>query len=72
VAASGVASYTPGTGAWSAFGSGVGPGERGVRHVEALAQDPRSGLWVGGTFNTAGGAPSCALALWTATAEGGG
>ncbi|GAA2728862.1 hypothetical protein [Cellulomonas aerilata] len=68
VAASGVAAFEPATGAWSAFGSGVGPGERGVRHVEALAQDPAHGLWVGGTFDTAGGAPSCALALWTATA----
>jgi hypothetical protein len=67
VAASGVVSYVPATDAWSAFGSGVGPGERGVRRVEALTQDPAHGLWVGGTFLTAGGAPSAALALWTAT-----
>jgi hypothetical protein len=68
IAASGVVSFEPATGTWTAFGSGVGPGERGVRHVEALAQDADHGLWVGGTFDTAGGAPSCALALWTATA----
>jgi trimeric autotransporter adhesin len=70
IAASGVAVYEPATGSWTALGSGVGPGERGVRHVEALAQIDASGLWVGGTFNTAGGAPSCAIALWTATATG--
>jgi hypothetical protein len=68
IAASGLVRYEPATGAWTAFGSGIGPGERGVRHVEALAQDAAAGLWVGGTFDTAGGAPSCALALWTATA----
>jgi hypothetical protein len=38
--------------------------------VEALAQVDASGLWVGGTFDTAGEAPSCAIALWTATAAG--
>lgn len=68
IAASGVASYEPATGAWTAFGSGVGPGERGVRHVEALAHGPGTGLWVGGTFTTAGGVPSCSIALWTGTA----
>jgi hypothetical protein len=68
IAASGVASYHPATDAWTAFGTGVGPGQRGVRHVEALAQEPAHGLWVGGTFLTAGGAPSGSLALWTATA----
>ena len=71
IAASGVAEYVPATGAWSTYGSGVGPGERGVRRVEALAQDATTGLWVGGTFNTAGGVPSCSLALWTATAQPG-
>jgi hypothetical protein len=67
IAASGVATLEPETGAWAAFGSGVGPGERGVRRVEALAQGP-AGLWVGGRFDTAGGVPSCAIALWTGTA----
>jgi hypothetical protein len=46
---------------------GIGPGERGVRRVEALAQHADDGLWVGGTFNTAGGAPSCSIGLWRGT-----
>ncbi|MFD3443307.1 hypothetical protein ACFDTO_01750 [Microbacteriaceae bacterium 4G12] len=71
IAASGVAVYEPATGSWSALGSGIGPGERGVRRGEALAQGAASGLWVGGTFNTAGGLPSCSIALWTATATPG-
>lgn len=68
IAASGVAEHDPATGAWATYGSGIGRGERGVRHVETLAQARASGLWVGGTFNTAGGMPSCSLALWRATA----
>jgi hypothetical protein len=35
--------------------------------VEALAQHADDGLWVGGTFNTAGGAPSCSIGLWRGT-----
>lgn len=64
IAASGVAVYDPATAGWAAYGSGVGPGERGLRRVEALAHDPRSGLWAGGTFNTAGDEPGCSIALW--------
>jgi len=66
--AKGFATYDPETGAWGTFGSGLGEGLRGVLHGEALAQDPGIGLRVGGTFNTAGGAPSCSVALWTGTA----
>jgi hypothetical protein len=65
--AKGVATYDPATGTWGTFGSGLGEGLRGVLHGEALAQDPVSGTWVGGTFNTAGGAPSCSIAQWTGT-----
>ena len=69
IAASGVAAYEPATGTWAAYGSGVGPGERGVRHVEAVGESSPGGLWVGGTFNTAGGIPSCSVALWRGTAD---
>jgi hypothetical protein len=68
VPAAGVAELDPATGAWSAYGSGLGGGLRGVLHGEALGVDPAAGLWVGGTFNTAGGHPSCGLALWSPTA----
>lgn len=60
----GVAEYVPETDGWITFGSGMGPGERGVRHVAVLPPNPLSGVWVRGTFNTAGGAPGCSLALW--------
>ncbi|HEU0103389.1 MAG TPA: hypothetical protein VFR07_13815 [Mycobacteriales bacterium] len=69
--ANGVAVLDPATGAWSSFGSGLGGGLSGVLHGEALAHDPALGTWVGGTFNTAGGAPSCGLALWTGTSVAG-
>lgn len=63
-----VAEYDPATGAWTAYGSGIGRGARGVRQVEALAQSSSAGLWVGGTFTVAGTAPNCGLALWRGTA----
>ena len=68
IAACGVAEHDPATGAWTAYGSGIGWGARGGRMVQALAQSPAAGLWVGGTFTVAGGAPSCGLALWRGTA----
>ena len=68
VEAAGVAEHDPATGSWSAYGSGIGWGSRGIRQVEALAQDHREGLWVGGVFTVAGGVPSCGLALWRGTA----
>jgi hypothetical protein len=60
--ASGVAEFDPATSAWAAYGSGLGGGLRGVTHGEALATTP-AGLWVGGTFNTAGGSPGCSIAF---------
>jgi hypothetical protein len=66
-AASGVVEYDPVNRTWTPYGEGIGPGERGVRHVEALAQDPANGLWVGGVYNTAGGVPSCSIGLWEGT-----
>jgi trimeric autotransporter adhesin len=66
--AKGVATYDPATASWGTFGSGLGEGLSGVLHGEALAQHPGAGTWVGGTFNTAGGSPSCGIALWTGTA----
>lgn len=66
--AGGVAEYDPATGVWTTYGTGLGEGLRGVLHGEALAQDATAGLWVGGTFNTAGGRPSCSVALWAGTA----
>ena len=39
---------------------------QGAPTVHALAQSPADGLWVGGAFTVAGGAPSCNLALWRA------
>jgi hypothetical protein len=68
IAASGVAELDPATGRWSAYGEGVGPGQRGVRNVEALVQRRADGLWVGGRFCTAGGVPSCSVAHWKGTA----
>jgi trimeric autotransporter adhesin len=67
IAASGVVEHDPAAATWTAYGEGIGPGERGVRRVEALAQHADDGLWVGGTFNTAGGAPSCSIGLWRGT-----
>lgn len=67
VQASAVVEHDPATGAWTAYGSGIGWGARGVRQVEALAQGP-AGLWAGGTFTVAGAVPSCGLALWRGTA----
>jgi hypothetical protein len=68
VAASGVVEHDPASGAWTPYASGIGWGPRGGRMVEALAQSAGDGLWVGGTFTVAGGAPSCGLALWRGTA----
>ena len=68
VEAAAVAEHDPATGSWSAYGSGIGWGSRGLRQVEALAQSPSAGLWVGGVFTVAGGVPSCGLALWRGTA----
>jgi hypothetical protein len=62
-----VAEYAPATGESQTYGAGVGEGERGVRRVEALAQRAADGMWVGGTFNTAGGLPSCSFGLWRGT-----
>jgi len=62
IAAGGVAELDPGEGAWSTYGTGIGGGLRGVEYVEALALEGDGALWVGGTFNTAGGAPSCSIA----------
>jgi hypothetical protein len=67
IAASGVAEYDPAGGSWTAYGAGIGAGGRDTMHVEALATTS-PGLWVGGTFNTAGGRPSSSVALWTAGA----
>ncbi len=67
-AAAAVAEHDPVTGAWAAYGSGIGWGSRGIRLVEALAQSPVAGMWVGGTFTVAGGEPSCGIALWRGTA----
>jgi uncharacterized membrane protein len=68
IAANGIAELDPATGAWTTYGSGIGAGQRGVKRVEALGQSAEHGLWVGGTFNTAGGMPGCSIALWRATA----
>jgi hypothetical protein len=62
IAAGGVAELDPAGGTWSSFGSGIGGGLVDVTHVEALALDGDGGLWVGGTFGTAGGAPSANIA----------
>ena len=70
--APGVATYDPATATWGTLGSGLGEGLSGVRRGEALSHGPATGLWVGGTFNTAGGVPSCSIALWSATAGGAG
>jgi hypothetical protein len=67
VAASAVVEHDTATGAWTPFGSGIGWGARGGPAVEALAQGPDDGLWVGGTFTVAGGVPNCSLALWRGT-----
>jgi hypothetical protein len=67
VDASAVVEHDPATGAWTTYGSGIGWGARGVRQVEALAQGPDAGLWVGGTFTVAGAVPHCGLALWRGT-----
>jgi len=60
--ANGVAEFDPATTTWSTYGSGLGGGLRGVARGEALALTS-AGLWVGGTFNTAGGAPGCSIAF---------
>ena len=62
IAAGGVAELDPADGTWSTYGSGIGGGLRGVTHVEAIALDADGAVWVGGTFNTAGGAASCSIA----------
>jgi hypothetical protein len=67
ITAGGVAEHDPATAAWTTYGSGIGWGARGGRMVQALAQSP-AGLWAGGTFTVAGGAPNCGLALWRGTA----
>lgn len=70
VRADSVVRFHPGTGMWTPLGGGVGPGLRDVRRGEAVARQPGVGVWVGGTFNTAGGLPSCSIALWTEPAAG--
>jgi trimeric autotransporter adhesin len=65
ITAGGVAELDPATGTWSTYGAGIGGGLRGVTYVEALAFDADGALWAGGTFNTAGGAPSCSVARYT-------
>ena len=69
--APGVVEHDAVTGTWTAYGSGIGWGARGVRQVEALAQSRTAGLWVGGTFTVAGASPNCGLALWRGTADPG-
>jgi trimeric autotransporter adhesin len=64
IAAGGVAELEPDEGTWSTFGAGIGGGLRGVTHVEAVAFDKDGAMWVGGTFDTAGGAPSCSVACY--------
>ena len=68
IAASAVVEHDPATGTWTPYGSGIGWGARSGPTVRALAQGPADGLWVGGTFTVAGGAPNCNLALWRDTA----
>jgi hypothetical protein len=68
IAASAVVEHDPAAGTWTAYGSGIGFGPRSGPTVRALAQSPADGLWVGGTFTVAGGAPSGNLALWRGTA----
>ncbi|HEX2837679.1 MAG TPA: hypothetical protein VHN77_06085 [Phycisphaerales bacterium] len=64
--ASRVAQYDPGSGSWTSLGSGVG----GFTHpfVFALAPTPAGGLFVGGFFLTAGGAPAPYVAHWDGSA----
>jgi hypothetical protein len=52
---------------WSALGSGIG-GEEGSE-VYSLAVDLAGNLFVGGTFETAGGMPSDNIARWTGPAN---
>jgi hypothetical protein len=67
VAAARVALYDPAARSWSPLGSGLGDGSRGASWAMALAHSSGSGLWVGGQFPVAGGAPSDNLALWSTT-----
>jgi trimeric autotransporter adhesin len=62
ISAGGVAELDPAQGTWSTYGSGIGGGLRGVTHVEAIAPAADGSVWVGGTFNTAGGLASCSIA----------
>jgi hypothetical protein len=65
VAAQRVAFYDPAARTWSSLGSGLGDGSHGSSWALALAYASGSGLWVGGQFPVAGGAPSDNLALWS-------
>ncbi len=69
IAAGGVAELDPVEGSWSTYGSGIGGGLRGVAHVEGLTFDAAGALWVAGTFNTAGGQPSCSIARCSRAVE---
>jgi hypothetical protein len=60
-----VARYDPTSHRWSTLGSGLGDGAHGSSWALALAHAPGTGLWVGGQFPVAGGAPSDNLALWS-------
>ncbi|RJK93829.1 hypothetical protein [Vallicoccus soli] len=59
-----VARYDPGTRSWEPLGDGLGDGARGGSWALAVAHHPATGVWVGGEFPEAGGAPSANLARW--------
>jgi hypothetical protein len=63
-AAARVALYDPARPSWRALGSGLADGARGGSWALALAHARETGLWVGGQFPVAGGAPSDNVALW--------
>ncbi|SDT33448.1 hypothetical protein SAMN04488543_3795 [Friedmanniella luteola] len=65
VPAARVATFDPAARSWSVLGSGLSDGERGASWALALAPSGSDGLWVGGQFPVAGGAPSDNLAQWT-------
>jgi hypothetical protein len=71
VPAARVATYDPAAARWGVLGSGLGDGERGASWALAVAGSGTDGLWVGGQFPVAGGAPSDNLAYWSGAEQEG-
>lgn len=52
---------------WSALGTGIQRGENDYNYFDAIAADHSGKLYVGGTFDSAGGIPASRIACWDGT-----